>query len=182
MYLYYTQVKLLAKIMFGNIPFSRFVHLIGNSGSKMWSKRTAVSAIQWKANMPCPMAGNHILGCDCPIKAWTNKKMFVAHWLIYHIDQHICNKAVRQGKDDGIACDGCDMWYHLRCIGLNENDFQQTVCSDSEWYCYICTLPYGDSSDEEVPSLYEDDDNEDISMHDDHNRLTIYHFLICHNY
>lgn len=97
--LLFTQVKLLAKIMFTNIHMSRFSHLIGNDGSKVWSKWTALLAVPWKANMPCPMTGNQMPGCNCPIKAWSNKKMFVAHWLIYNIDQHMSRLICNFNKD-----------------------------------------------------------------------------------
>ena len=52
-----------------------------------------------------------------------------------------CNKTVREWKEDGILCDGCNMWYHLRCTGLTEDDFQRFVHTIDDWYVYIYKLP-----------------------------------------
>ncbi len=45
-------------------------------------------AISWKAKTICRMTKIGMLGCHCPIKVWNRKEMFIAHWQIYHIDQH----------------------------------------------------------------------------------------------
>ncbi len=129
--LLYTQVKLQAKIMFTNILMSRFCHLIGNGGLNVWSKQTALTAMPWKANMHCLMAGKHMPGCNCPIKAWFNKKMFVAHWLIYYIDQHI-SRLICDFKKDDVRCQyttDCevDMKHHV--LNVHEARHKELIAS-----------------------------------------------------
>ncbi len=43
--LLFAQVRMLKELMFDVIPLSRYNHLDGNGGSKMWAKRTAQTAI-----------------------------------------------------------------------------------------------------------------------------------------
>ncbi len=52
--------------------------------------------------MPCLLAGPDMLRCNCPIKEWSNK-MFVVHWQIYHIYQHVSRIVCKQQKD-GVKC------------------------------------------------------------------------------
>ncbi len=42
-------------------------------------------------------------GYYCSIKVWSNKKMFVVHWQIYHIDQHISH-IVCEHEQNGVLC------------------------------------------------------------------------------
>ncbi len=98
--LLFTHGKIVMDKMFSIIPLSRFIHLVGNSGSKVWSKWTAKTAYQWKVNMICPLAGPDMPGCNCPVKHWTSKKMFVAHWPIYHVGQHVSRIVCKQFKDN----------------------------------------------------------------------------------
>ncbi len=65
----------------------------------MWSNQTAKVAHPWKVNMTCSLAGLDMPVCNCLIKHRANKKMFVAHWQIYHIDQHVCCIVCEQYKD-----------------------------------------------------------------------------------
>ncbi len=71
------------------IHLSRYDHLVGNDGSKVWSKCTAKTAHPLKVNVICPLAVPDMQRCNCPIKHCTWKKMFMAHWQIYNVDQHI---------------------------------------------------------------------------------------------
>ncbi len=87
--LLFAQVKMSMNKVLNILPLSRFNHLLENSGSKVWSKRTAQSVVLWKQKMTCPMDGPSMPGGNCPIKVWSNKKMLVAQWQIYHIDQYI---------------------------------------------------------------------------------------------
>ena len=32
-----------------------------------------------------------------------------------------------------ICCDHCDVWYHLKCVGLKSTDI-----TDADWYCSNC--------------------------------------------
>lgn len=63
-----TQVKVVMNKMFEIIPTSRFIHLVGNGGSKVWSKWTVKMAVPWKQKMVCPLAGPDMPGCNCPTK------------------------------------------------------------------------------------------------------------------
>ncbi len=51
----YGQIGMLKELMFGVIRLSQYNHLVRNRGSKAWSKRTALTAVPWKAKMKCPM-------------------------------------------------------------------------------------------------------------------------------
>ncbi len=70
----FAQIRMLKELMFDVIPLSRYNYIVGNGGSKMWSKRTATMAIPWKHKMACPMTLPGNQGCYCPIKSWTSKK------------------------------------------------------------------------------------------------------------
>ncbi len=87
--LLYTQVKIVMKKMFDIIHMSRYYHLVSNGGSKVWSKQTAQTAVPYRQKMLCPISGPFMSGSNCPIKEWSNKKMFMAHWQIYHIDMSV---------------------------------------------------------------------------------------------
>ncbi len=62
-----------------------------------------LSAVLWKQKMTCPMDGLSMSGCNCSIKVWSNKKMFVVQRQIYHIDQHI-NRIVCEYVWDCVLC------------------------------------------------------------------------------
>ncbi len=89
--------------MFNVVPLSRYNHLVGNGGSKVWSRWTARTAVPWKKQMECPMSRPGFPGCYCPITNWTDKKMFIAHWQAYHIDQHT-SRIVCEHEKDGNLC------------------------------------------------------------------------------
>ncbi len=60
-------------------------------------------AVPWTVDMECPMSGPDMPRCYCPITSWSNKEMFVAHWMIYHIDEHTSH-IVCEHKTDGVPC------------------------------------------------------------------------------
>ncbi len=66
----------------------------------MRAKRTALKAVLWNSKMSCPMSKPGLQGSWCPITIWKSKEMFIAHWQIYHIDQHTS----RKHKKDGVPC------------------------------------------------------------------------------
>ncbi len=99
----FAQIRMLREVMFDVIPMSRYNHLVRNSGSKVWSRRTALMAVLWEKNMECPMSRPGLQGCFCPITQWTNLEMFIAHWQIYHIDQHTSHILCEHMKD-GTPC------------------------------------------------------------------------------
>ncbi len=88
--------------MFNVVPLSRYDHLVGNVGLKVWSKWTARTAVLWKKHMECLMSRPGYPGCYCPITNWTDKKMFIAHWQAYHIDQHTSRIIYEHEKDGNI--------------------------------------------------------------------------------
>ncbi len=92
----FAQILMLRELMFDVIPLSRYNHLVGNGGSKMWAKWTAQTAVLWKTNMTCPMSLPGMPGCWC-------KEMFIVHWQIYHIDQHT-SCILCEHKKDGVSC------------------------------------------------------------------------------
>ncbi len=69
----------------------------------MWSKWTATMAVPWKNKMVYPMTLPGNPGCYCPIKSWTSTELFIAHWQIYHIDQHT-SRIICEHSKDGISC------------------------------------------------------------------------------
>ncbi len=129
----FTQIRMLKELMFYVIPLSRYNHLVGNGGSKVWSKRTATTAVPWKNKMACPMTLPGNPGCYCPIKNWTSKVMFIAHWQIYHIDQHTSCIICEHSKD-GISCHymtdrEADMKSHIN--KLHESSLKEKLASNS---------------------------------------------------
>ncbi len=53
--------------------------------------------------MECPMNGPGMPGCYCPVTTCSNKKMFIVHWQIYHIEQHR-SRIVCEHKKQGVFC------------------------------------------------------------------------------
>ncbi len=47
----FAQIRMLRELMFDVVPQSRYDHLVGNGGSKVWSKWTARTAVLWKKHM-----------------------------------------------------------------------------------------------------------------------------------
>ncbi len=45
------QIRMLRELIFDVIPLSKYDHLVGNGGSKVWSKWTAPTAVPWKKHM-----------------------------------------------------------------------------------------------------------------------------------
>lgn len=35
-----------------------------------------------------------------------------------------------------IGCDGCENWYHPKCIGMTDEEFQKNT--KIEWHCFDC--------------------------------------------
>ncbi len=89
--------------MFDIIPLKRYNHLVGNSRSKVWAKHNTQTAVPWKTHMECLMVRKDMPACYCHIMSWSNKEMFVAHWMIYHIDQHTSH-IVCEHQKDGVPC------------------------------------------------------------------------------
>ena len=57
----------------------------------------------------------------------------------------LCSKAVRSNQD-GLCCDGCDKWHHLKClpdaISLTKEEYLDLAQNSTRnWYCYKCQTP-----------------------------------------
>ena len=50
-----------------------------------------------------------------------------------------CNQAVTV-KTRGIQCDGCDIWFHPCCIGMDSREFRELGNSSAVWFYNHCGL------------------------------------------
>ena len=41
-------------------------------------------------------------------------------------------------SQEGIACDGCDIWYHQSCLSMCSKDFKDLKRSSVVWKCCRC--------------------------------------------
>ena len=51
-----------------------------------------------------------------------------------------CDKPVRVNQD-GVLCDGCEKWFHRKCIYMDREVYLQLGRSDDPWHCATCLLP-----------------------------------------
>ena len=55
-----------------------------------------------------------------------------------------CQKPVKSNQD-GLQCDSCDTWFHLRClpdaISISRAEYSRLSQTTENWYCYECQLP-----------------------------------------
>ena len=49
-----------------------------------------------------------------------------------------CYKIIKSNQN-GIECDCCRKWIHLRCSGLDINTFKFLGNSNQPWFCMSCT-------------------------------------------
>ena len=61
--------------------------------------------------MTCPMDNPGLAGCHCPIKIWTDKGNFIAHWHLFHIEQ-LASHIVCEERQN--AVDLCHYWTDRR--------------------------------------------------------------------
>ena len=57
----------------------------------------------------------------------------------------ICCKSVNRNQK-AIQCDICKFWVHIKCNGLNANDYTSLQNSEDDWFCCNCLneiLPFG---------------------------------------
>ncbi len=111
--LLFAQVKMAMDKMFTVLSLSRLNHLVGNGGSKV-----------------CHLAGPLMPGCNYPIKVWFNKKTFMTHWQIYHIDQHISRIVCKHER------------YNMKCHYMTdrEADMKHHVCNvHTDRLCHLST-------------------------------------------
>lgn len=49
----------------------------------------------------------------------------------------ICRK--KYNNEPMIQCDGtCNDWYHIKCIGISQNEFDDITMNESPWLCPLC--------------------------------------------
>ncbi|XP_043195620.1 stress response protein nst1-like isoform X3 [Amphibalanus amphitrite] len=52
--------------------------------------------------------------------------------------EYPCGVCGRESEGtDCVACDGCDVWHHMRCLKMDRRARRQVMCQDS-WYCRRC--------------------------------------------
>ena len=51
-----------------------------------------------------------------------------------------CDKPVKSNQD-GIQCDGCDLWFHRQCEYLSKSAYLSLSNSNEAWLCSVCALP-----------------------------------------
>jgi hypothetical protein len=52
----------------------------------------------------------------------------------------ICSKACIWGQR-AVACDNCDQWYHVNCLGMASQNYNYHAQTDVSWICCTCGLP-----------------------------------------
>ena len=54
----------------------------------------------------------------------------------------LCTKSVRSNQK-GILCDGCNKWFHLKCISIDLQSYFDLGSSNEQWFCDInCGWPF----------------------------------------
>jgi hypothetical protein len=62
-----------------------------------------------------------------------------------------CKKEVKDGEK-GMMCEGCEGWFHLKCIGMKEEIYRELEKKEEEgdgegaglkWYCEVCSVEVG---------------------------------------
>jgi hypothetical protein len=52
----------------------------------------------------------------------------------------VCDKAVRWNQK-AVACDNCDMWHHVNCMGMAKEVYDAINTTDASWICWNCGIP-----------------------------------------
>ena len=75
----------------------------------------------------------------------------------------VCHKPVTKNQD-GLQCDQCDIWTHLKClpdaIHITKDQYVTLSNTDTNWYCYGCQLPIFSDSFFSSRSDTDDDDSD----------------------
>ena len=59
----------------------------------------------------------------------------------------VCLKAVKWSRTrKAVACDTCDTWYHIDCMGMSSDTYDKLNRSDVSWICTNCNTPNYSSS------------------------------------
>lgn len=72
----------------------------------------------------------------------------------------ICAKAVRKYQN-GICCDGCNLWHHLKCLDMTNETFNfLSQHENTDWYCLTCSIPQFTDSFFETSSTHSHADSD----------------------
>ena len=50
-----------------------------------------------------------------------------------------CGRAV-SNKQAAVSCDACDQWFHIKCQGMSQQTYNDSIGVDFSWTCSACTL------------------------------------------
>ena len=55
-----------------------------------------------------------------------------------------CKESEKPARSNqkGVLCDICNFWFHIRCIGMDNNIYYSLASSDENWTCFGCALLY----------------------------------------
>ena len=63
-----------------------------------------------------------------------------------------CTKPVRKNQR-GIECDDCNYWFHVKCISMPINEYNELSKSTDYWFCKRCFLQtFSDSFFNDMPN------------------------------
>lgn len=59
--------------------------------------------------------------------------------------EYLCGKCRREVIVNGIQCDSqCQLWYHISCIGMTDNEYHRLTIGDNLWECPTCKGSFPD--------------------------------------
>lgn len=75
---------------------------------------------------------------------------------MFDSDCKMCKKEVEE-NDKGVACEFCDNWFHIDCVGINDDVYKALNDVCLFWFCADCQAPSRDilkkHSSETIPSF-----------------------------
>ena len=55
-------------------------------------------------------------------------------------DRERCVDCTKKLIEEGIECDYCDRWYHIKCQRINTKTIKVLEREGVRWYCYRCEI------------------------------------------
>ena len=52
-------------------------------------------------------------------------------------------KTPKNKGDQSLMCDCCNLYYHIRCVGVSDKKLKILDDADTHWYCSICNIASG---------------------------------------
>ena len=75
-----------------------------------------------------------------------------------------CKKAVRKKNQNGICCDGCNVWFHVKaeCVKMTAERYNEySIDEELIWKCFKClTKEHLRTTSDDEGNVYEDPDKE----------------------